>query len=304
MHCPNCDFAWLNPQPLPEDIGKLYAEYYTHQVQGSTNKRLACLRKTVKASILRAGFGYAIDGANGLLGWTLSPVGPLKDIVGGSVMWLKADERGRLLDVGCGNGQFLAQMQKLGWEVMGVELDPEAVRIAEERFGLRVFQGTLEEARLPDGSFDTVTMNHVIEHVPNPIGLLAECRRILRPGGKLVVVTPNIESLGHRLFREAWRGLEVPRHLYIFSPRALQECAERAGLKVLKLWTTARSALWMWAASRLIRRNGILPGGSPQRLGLWLKLEGLAFWAIAYGLCALREAGEEIVLMASKGDEA
>jgi SAM-dependent methyltransferase len=219
-------------------------------------------------------------------------------------MWLKADERGRLLDVGCGNGQFLAQMQKLGWEVMGVELDPEAVRIAEERFGLRVFQGTLEEARLPDGSFDTVTMNHVIEHVPNPIGLLAECRRILRPGGKLVVVTPNIESLGHRLFREAWRGLEVPRHLYIFSPRALQECAERAGLKVLKLWTTARSALWMWAASRLIRRNGILPGGSPQRLGLWLKLEGLAFWAIAYGLCALREAGEEIVLMASKGDEA
>ena len=212
----------------------------------------------------------------------------------------KAGDRGRLLDVGCGNGRFLAQMRKLGWEVVGVEPDPEAVRIAKERFGLEVFQGTLEEAGFPDNSFDAITMNHVIEHVPDPIRLLAECRRVLKPGGKLVVVTPNIWSLGRRLFGEHWRGWEVPRHLFLFSPKSLRTCAERAGLVVQNLRTTSKGARFIWAASWLIRRDGKLPGGSPQRVGLWLRLEGLAFWAVEYMLCRVGPFGEEIVVEAVK----
>ena len=300
MRCSKCELIWLTPHPLPDDISKLYAEYYTHQPEDSSKKRMANLRKAVKTSILQSSFGYSVDAHGGPMVRILSQIGPLREIVGGSVMWLKASDRGRLLDVGCGNGRFLAQMRDLGWEVMGIEPDPKAVSIAKEHFGLEVFQGTLEEAGFPDSSFDAIAMNHVIEHVPDPIGLLAECRRVLKPGGKLVVVTPNIQSLGRRLFGEHWRGWEVPRHLFLFSPKSLRACAERAGFVVQNLRTTSKGARWIWAASRLIRRDGRLPGGLVWRLGLWLRLEGLAFWAAEYTLCRVGRFGEEVVLVATK----
>jgi len=298
MCCPKCRLAWLNPRPLPEDIGKLYVEYHTHQAEEVLEP--LDLRKIIKASILQTRFGYLPDGASRLLGRVLAWIGPLQEIAGGSVMWLKAGERGRLLDVGCGNGRFLAQMRELGWEVVGTEPDPEAVRIAKERFGLEVFQGTLEETRFPEDSFDVITMNHVIEHVPNPIELLAKCRQILKPGGKLVVTTPNIKSLGQQVFGEYWRGWEVPRHLFLFSLKSLQTCAERVGLRVKKLWTTSRGARWIWATSRSIQCKGKLHQDSLQRMSLLLRLEGLAFWTVEYLLSRTRDVGEELVLEALK----
>ncbi len=249
MQCPKCELVWLNPQPVMSDIDKLYAGYYTHQLVDSSKKKLASLRKAVKARILQDQFGYPVNAQGGLLSQILSWIGPLKEIVGGSIMYLKASERAHLLDVGCGNGRFLVQMRELGWEVMGVEPDSEAVRIAKERFGLDVFQGTLEEVKFPDNSFDAITMNHVIEHVPDPIGLLAECRRILKPVGKLVMVTPNIQSLGRCLFDEYWRGWEVSHHLVLFSPKSLRACAEWAGLGVRSLWTISKGARFIWTAS-------------------------------------------------------
>lgn len=181
----------------------------------------------------------------------------------GSVRWLEYVDKGCLLDVGCGNGWFLDRMRQLGWEVMGVQHDGDAVSVAKERFGLEVFQGSLEEARFPDGCFDTVTMNHVIEHVIDPVRLLKECRRVMKTGGKLVVATPNIKSLGCRVFDEHWRGLEVPRHLHLFSPQSLRACAEHASLEIRVMRTSARSASWMFAASSSIRRYGLLRGGPP-----------------------------------------
>lgn len=300
MQCPKCELVWLNPQPVTSDIDKFYVDYYTHQPEDSSKKSLASLRKAVKARILQNQFGYPVNAQGGLLSQILSWIGPLKEIVGGSIKYLKASDRGCLLDVGCGNGRFLAQMRELGWEVMGVEPDSEAVCIAKERFGLDVFQGTLEEAKFPDNSFDAITMNHVIEHVPDPIGLLVECRRVLKPSSKLVMVTPNIQSLGRRLFGEYWRGWEVPRHLFLFSPKSLRACAKRAGLKVQSLWTPAKRARSIWIASRMVRKRGKLRGGSPQRPSLWLKWESLAFWAVEYLLCQARNLGEEIVLEAVK----
>jgi SAM-dependent methyltransferase len=268
LRCPKCDLVWLNPRPVPQDIGKLYERYFTHDtanplLQPSKVKR--AIRDAVLASCL--GYDGLVSGPlQKSLGKMISWIGPIREIVELSVMTLNGQKRGNLLDVGCGNGQFLAKMRDLGWEVVGVEPDSQAVKVARERFGLNVHEGTLEEAGFPDSMFDAITMNHVVEHLWDPISTLQECRRVLKPGGRLVVVTPNIESLGYYLFREAWRGLEVPRHLYLFSPRTLRVCAEQAGLQVLKIWTTARSARWMWAASRLIRRNGTLPGGSPTKI--------------------------------------
>lgn len=300
MQCPKCQLVWLNPRPLPDEIGKLYSQYYTHIVLEAPKKSLAGLRKSAKASILQSSFGYKMEGSSRILGSVLSRIGLLEDIVGGSVRYLKAEDRGRLLDVGCGNGFFLDQMRRLGWNVEGVELDGMAASVARTKFELEVFQGSLEEAKFPDKYFDAITINHVIEHVLDPIGLLKECRRMLRPGGKLVVMTPNIRSLGARVFCEYWRGLEVPRHLFLFAPQSLRACTKAAGLNIQHFRTTANIASFIWAASSLIRRDGMLKGGFPETPGLRLWLEGKAFQAVEYGQCWLGQEGEELVMWATK----
>ncbi len=300
MQCPGCQVVWLNPQPVPEDIGKLYANYFTHHTPSSNSNRLGEIRKIVKTSILQSSFGYKTDGSNKVIGSALSSIGPLKAIIGNSVRWLEAREGGRLLDVGCGNGSYLNQMQQLGWEVTGVEPDGEAVAVARKKFGLEVFHGSLEEAGLPSGHFDAITMNHVIEHVPDPIGTLRECHQVLKPGGKLVVATPNIKSLGRQKFNDAWLHWDPPRHLHHFSPQALRACAEKAGLDVQILRMTAMSAPWMYAASSLIRRDGELAGGTPTETGLWMRMRGLAFLVQEHRLRGAGGAGEEIVMVAGR----
>lgn len=300
MQCPKCQLVWLNPQPSQNDIGKLYSQYYTHQMLDTPKNVLAGIRKSVKASILQSSFGYKMVGSNRLLGLMLSRIGPLNDIASGCVRWLIPQEKGRLLDVGCGNGAFLVKMRELGWDVVGVEPDGEAARIAHEKAGLDVYHGSLVEAKFSDGYFDAITLNHVIEHVLDPIGLLKECRRVLKLGGKLVVVTPNINSLGTRMFGDAWLHWDPPRHLFLFSTQTLQACATRSGLVNSELRTTAREARSSWAASRSIKRDGMLPGGSPKTLSLSLRLEGLAFQAVEYELSGRGKAGEELVLVATK----
>jgi 2-polyprenyl-3-methyl-5-hydroxy-6-metoxy-1,4-benzoquinol methylase len=300
--CSECGLLWLDPHPVADDIGKLYEQYFTH---GATNgaAHFADLWSTVRNAVLAARLGY--DGLAGGplskgLGKFLSSIGPIREMVELSVMALDASRKGKLLDVGCGSGQFLAEMRALGWETVGVEPDREAVKIGRERLGLCIYEGRLEEADFPEESFDAITMHHVIEHVPNPIGFLQACHRLLKPGGKLVAVTPNIESLGHYLFKKSWLHLDPPRHLYLFSPYTLIACAERAGIQVSEIRSTARKARWAWAASCLIRRNGALPGGTTAKKGFWLHLGGLVFQAVEQGICCAINAGEELILIATK----
>ena len=303
MQCTKCQLVWLNPRPVPEDIGKLYGQYFTHDVKNNVS-RIASLRRMVRDTVLAISLNY--DNLAGslpqkLIGRVLLPcIGPIKEMAELSVRTLDGQRKGKLLDVGCGNGQFLTKMRDLGWEVMGVEPDGQAVRVARECFGLSVYQGMIEEAGFPDDTFDAITMNHVIEHVSDPIGILRECHRVLKPGGKLVVITPNIESSGAHHFGKNWIHWDPPRHMYLFSLQALQACAGRAGLKALKLRTTSNQARWAWVTSRLIHQNGTLPGGSPEAVGLLLRLEGLAFQAAEYRRCDREQAGEELVLVATK----
>ena len=303
MRCPECGLVWLNPQPFPDDVGGLYKEYYTHNLTENTPK-FATIRRLIRDSVLSAHLGYADlvkSRSKMILGKLFSRFGPIREIVKLSVMTLNGRMKGKLLDVGCGCGTFLKKMKELGWDVVGIEPDAQAVEICQKHLGLEVIGTTLEEANFPNDAFDAITMHHVIEHLLNPIGTLKECWRILKPGGKLVIVTPNVQSLGSRIFAKAWRGWEVPRHLYLFSPSTIRVCANRAGLQVIKVYTTSRSARWMWTASYLIKRNGQLSGGSPQRQGIWLRLEGLIFQMIEYALCKTgRNLGEEIVLIATK----
>jgi SAM-dependent methyltransferase len=124
---------------------------------------------------------------------------------------------GRLLDIGCAGGEFLDEMRRHGhWEVEGLEPSANAASAARERFGLRVFQGTLVDAAYPDAHFDAVTLWSVLEHLPSPHRSLQEVHRILKPNGLLLVQVPDPLSWQARLFGAAWAGFDAPRHLFAF----------------------------------------------------------------------------------------
>jgi 2-polyprenyl-3-methyl-5-hydroxy-6-metoxy-1,4-benzoquinol methylase len=147
---------------------------------------------------------------------------------------------GTLLDVGCGNGAFLRVAQSCGWTVTGTELSPQAVRSLN---GLSVIGGELWEAGLGDRAFDVVTCWHVIEHAADPRRVLEEMYRVLRPGGWLVLATPNIDDhlfrVAYRLARGRWPTLyeddERELHLFFFSGRTLSRLVTAAGFRVVEL---------------------------------------------------------------------
>lgn len=215
-------------------------------------------------------------------------------------MHLHDQTPGTLLDVGCGDGRFLRFMQEHGWNVAGVEVDPQAVEQARKQYGLEVFCGELGAANLSPASFDAITLRHVIEHVPNPVGLLAQCKTLLKPGGLLVVVTPNTSSLGHQKFGRHWMGLDVPRHLMLFNTASLTKCAQAAGCRVISLTTSAANAATFFSVSlSLLTRER---HAMNQQAGLE-PLRVLKAFVAQYqeALCLKRQpaCGEELVLLAS-----
>jgi 2-polyprenyl-3-methyl-5-hydroxy-6-metoxy-1,4-benzoquinol methylase len=316
VECRSCRVAWLDPRPTPDDIGKAYATYYTHAAQtaGTVFRTVvpsAHIAERVRHRVARwfqdaaerirvRRLGYR--GARPAVGVALlsrivDAVPVVRDTALLSVAGLSAGEGRRLLDVGCGSGDFLARMRDRGWSVVGVEPDPVAAEGARQR-GLDVHDGMLADAAFTDDSFDAIVLSHVIEHVHDPIALLRECGRALRPGGTLVLFTPNLTSVGHRRFGADWRGLEPPRHLHIFSAGALGACVARVGLAVSEVRTSARLVRGIWWVSRSIQHQA---GRRPHPPGIGAYLES---WGMSLVEDVMRtsdpESSEEIVLFATK----
>jgi SAM-dependent methyltransferase len=167
-----------------------------------------------------------------------------------------AKTRGRLLDVGCATGNFLAQIRERGnWEVYGVEINREAVEYAQQRFRLNVFHGVLEEAHYPADFFDVVTLWSVLEHLHNPLETLGEVRRILRPDGILGFTIPFGDSLDARLFGPHWGPLDPPRHLYTFTRTTLEQLLTRAGFEIVRMRSFTAGYLSLWRSIRLCVQN-------------------------------------------------
>lgn len=230
-----CGLAWLEPQPLPDQIGKLYESYYTH---GTDAER----------SALESGEADEID-LSGLVSHGRTRL--IKKILGKLLFWrrfwfdsdfvyLGSRPPGRVLDVGCGAGDYLAILRHAGWDPVGIDFDEKAVAMARLK-GIDATVGDLAGAGFATNSFDAVTMMNVIEHLPAPDAVFAECCRILRPGGRLVMMTPNIDALGHEAFGPDWRGLEIPRHLFLYSARTLRAFARRAGFGRVEAFSQMRN---------------------------------------------------------------
>jgi len=263
---PDCGLLWPDPMPLTEDLGKAYANYYTHSPQRGCGQSgpLHRLYHLVKRGYLAGQYGYP-PGSSPVtarcVGLALYFLPVLRVGVDNGIRFLHATPRGRVLDVGCGDGEWLLTMRDLGWRVQGVDFDPNAVNAAQQ-LGLDVRCGNLAEQNYASNSFDAVTLNHVIEHVPDPTGLLKECLRVLKPQGQLFLATPNSDSFGHRLFKEYWRGLEPPRHLHVLSPPAMQRLLACAGFAPVFVRTYSAHYVWhhsyrLWLGSKNLNGVGI-----------------------------------------------
>jgi 2-polyprenyl-3-methyl-5-hydroxy-6-metoxy-1,4-benzoquinol methylase len=296
-NCSSCGIAWLDPAPALRDFPKLYARYYTHESAGRET-RLARMRILTDQQVFRR-LGYPAAPSGGLVPKILSLFPFIRRAAALEVLDLPASEKGNLLDVGCGNGDFIARMRSFGWGVSGVDPDAAAVARAQSQ-GLDVFQGSIKD--VPRGPvYDVIALNHVIEHTDDPVGLLRECGDRLRRGtGRLIITTPNLRSLGHMWFKKYWRGLEVPRHLTVFSRSSLGFCVERAGLTMDQSTTETRLARMIYCPSALAKRGGrsIADQGS---FGSRIKLAAYLFQAIEDVMMLFKkESGEEIFCAARK----
>jgi SAM-dependent methyltransferase len=162
------------------------------------------------------------------------------------------DRIGRILDVGCGQGYFLATMRRWDFECYGCEPDPRAAQVAQQ-VGISVVCSDLLEAGYPDDHFDIVRFNHVLEHVHIPTAVLSEAKRVLTPRGLLVIESPNHAGMIGQIFRHSE---DVPRHLYSFSPKTLRMYFEKVGLRVIRITTRTRHPHDVYSQlGRVVARN-------------------------------------------------
>ncbi len=202
VRCRGCGLVYLDPRPDEEGLLACYPKEYW----GGRDKGVKELLRGVEER-LKESYKLRAVAATGLTG-------------------------GAILDVGCGRGEFLALAAKRGFRAVGIEPGEEAARRGRADYGLDIIHGTLGSVSLPGGGFDAVTMWHVLEHFPDPLGALREARRLLAPGGKLIAALPDFGSLQSGWFMEDWFGIDAPRHLTHFTRDTLAAMLTKSGFVV------------------------------------------------------------------------
>lgn len=241
VQCNNCGLIYLNPRPTRQEINRYYPneEYYSYSQLEKEESQKKDIIIRLKA-LFREAVIYNYYGKFQDLSWIQKLKNKILSFPGRYRFGMAPSfiKKGKILDVGCGDGLFLYSLRKLGWQTLGVEINKAASQKARER-GLDVLNCDLLEADLDNDFFDVVRMWSVLEHLHNPAQTLAEIYRILKPGGTLIVQVPNFNSLASRLFKENWSGLDVPRHLYQFSSHTLKRIIERNKLIVKKIYCSS-----------------------------------------------------------------
>ena len=304
--CPSCRLIWLDPRPIAEDIGKCYKyseeEAFPKTRHDLKTQILQTLKRVIRASILCGHFGYRHVHKHHILCKAGTLIAGIP-VLGSAATWnmgeslphyKKMGQRSLIIDIGGGLGEYTEFMQYLGWMVLAVETDPIAANILKRK-AIPVFNGTFQELKMSDSSADMITMHHVIEHIPDPVSLIRECFRVLRPGGRLVMSMPNANSLTHKLFGSNCFHLDPPRHLFSFSPETIRRILEKTEFRISIIRTLSRRALSFYSSSMVILKEGkIYKNYKPQKGRKWFSAKEVL-------LCRLgKDCGEEIEVVATK----
>jgi SAM-dependent methyltransferase len=204
--CSACSLVWQSHPPGPADMHHHYTDAY-HKLISASGENSPERWKSRKETLAR----YKQSGA--------------------------------LLDMGCSSGAFLESLKGGPWKLSGIEMSAEGARTAESRSGAKVFVGNVLDAPFPRESFDVITCFDVLEHLYEPREVMARVGEWLKPGGIFYVLVPNIDSAEARVFGSYWHGLEMPRHLFHYSPASLKFLAESAGLREVSLETRRNPAV-------------------------------------------------------------
>jgi len=144
---------------------------------------------------------------------------------------------GRILEIGCSAGTLLILLKSKGWEVWGVE--PSESAEAARKKGIRVIKEYFERAKLTNGYFDAIVLNHTLEHLENPISILKKAKTLLKKGGILLVDVPNFGSLSAKVFGRYWGYLAPGEHLWHFTPETLKKVFKKVGFRIIRQETAS-----------------------------------------------------------------
>ena len=220
MQCNSCKLVYLNPRPSTTEFETIYPPTY-HAFDFSKKKYGFVFKVRSRLEAKRS----------------LSRCRNLAD-------------RARILDVGCGDGFHLSLLREYGkktWNLEGIDLDKRAIKAAEDA-GLTVHLGSVEEIDLPEENYDLVFMVQTIEHVEKPDAVVKAIYRLLKKGGRLVIVTDNTGSLDFKLFKNHhWGGYHFPRHWNLFNRHSLTKLAENTGFEIEDLTTIVSPVNWVYS---------------------------------------------------------
>lgn len=264
VRCRACRLCFTNPRPTAHSLGLFYpADYRPHFERQNGPHSRRSWRGRLEWALLRQRYGYLPRPTDAMTGFTSAVARVVIRRTRARERWVPFRAPGRLLDFGCGAGNFLRQMREYGWNVEGLDFSPRMVQALREKGEFPTHLGTLPHRQVAAGSFDAITMWHSLEHVPRPREILQAASDALRPGGLLAVSVPNFASWSFRQFRAQWTGLALPRHLVHFIPQTLGRMVEAAGLRVLSVEQIGRDG-WIRKSARRTAEEGKLP----QRLRL------------------------------------
>ena len=215
--CKNCTHVFANPCPSPEFIQSLYEEIQDPDYQEEARGRSKNFSRILKS---------------------LEKIHP---------------ERGILFDVGAATGILLDLSRDRGWKAEGIEPSAWAVDVARERYNLEIQKGVLEETEIKEAHYTAVTMVDFIEHIPHPLDAASIAQKILMPGGTLSLVTPDINSMAAKIFRQKWWHFR-PGHLGYFSKKSLHHLLHRTGFRIVK----SRKYSWTFSLHYLLSRKSAL----------------------------------------------
>jgi SAM-dependent methyltransferase len=269
VRCVACSLMFLSPMYSDEELSALYpVDYYAYQNNFSRSRWKEIVKKSL---VFRIG--------------TRDP---------------HFESPGRLLDLGCGAGRFLHEMRDKGWDAYGVEISSLAAELGRKKAGLNIFTGTLQQAGFPSGFFDYVRANHSFEHISCPSETLEEIRRIMRPGGRLLIGVPNADGLNARIFRQYWWYLGAPVHPFTYSIRTLPQLLERHHFDAVRVTYNSDFTGLLGSCQILAnRKNGRKSTEGALINNLVLRL--LSHWMAK---CVdLFRAGDAIEVVAAKGGD-